>query len=69
MQLTYKAKSLRMSFCLDCHREPERYLRPDDQVWNMAWEPPPDQMQRGAELGRRHGIEAKHLDNCSLCHR
>jgi len=28
-----------MAWCLDCHRHPENYLRPDDQVFNLDWKP------------------------------
>jgi hypothetical protein len=40
MQLTYQYASLQMEFCLDCHRAPEKYIRPRDQVFNMRYEPP-----------------------------
>jgi hypothetical protein len=40
MPLTYQANSLLMEWCLDCHRQPERYLRPREEVFNMAYEPP-----------------------------
>lgn len=26
-----------MEWCLDCHRQPEKYVRPRDQVYNMTW--------------------------------
>jgi len=29
-----------MEFCLECHRAPEKYLRPREQVFNMRYEPP-----------------------------
>ena len=28
-----------MSWCLDCHKEPEKHLRPLDEVFNLKWEP------------------------------
>jgi hypothetical protein len=44
MPLTYAAESLQMEWCLNCHRAPEKYLRPhyvagkgDDQVFNMNY--------------------------------
>ena len=40
MPLTLQATSLLMEWCLDCHREPEKYLRPREQVFNMAYEQP-----------------------------
>ena len=37
MPLMYQAQSLLMEWCLDCHRAPEKYLRPRDEVFNMAY--------------------------------
>ena len=36
MQMTYRANVFEVRFCLDCHRNPEKYLRTPDQVWNMT---------------------------------
>ena len=69
MALTRQEKPLTMGFCLSCHRHVERYIRPRDQVFNMAWTPPADQDQRGAELIRRYLIHTQHLTDCSTCHR
>jgi Cytochrome c7 and related cytochrome c len=40
MPLTYQYASLQMEFCLDCHRNTEKYLRPREQVFNMRYEQP-----------------------------
>ncbi len=40
MPYMYQYASLQMEFCLDCHRNSEKYLRPRDQVFNMRYEPP-----------------------------
>jgi hypothetical protein len=40
MPLMYQAKPLLMEWCLDCHRAPEKYLRPREDVFNMAYQPP-----------------------------
>src|SRR6476619_1097687 len=47
MPLTWKAHSLYMRWCLDCHEAPERHIRPKDQIYNMKWEPPSNQIERG----------------------
>ena len=40
MPLMYQAESLLMEWCLDCHRAPEKYLRPREEVFNMATSSP-----------------------------
>jgi len=40
MPLMYQQETLQMEFCLNCHRAPEKYLRPREQVFNMRYEPP-----------------------------
>jgi hypothetical protein len=29
-----------MEWCLDCHRNPAKYLRPASEIYNNAWEKP-----------------------------
>jgi Cytochrome c7 and related cytochrome c len=67
MPLTWQHASLQMEWCLDCHRHPERYVRPREEVFRMGYAPPVDQ----AELGRRLVAEYKiqSLTSCSTCHR
>jgi hypothetical protein len=70
MPLTYQARSLQMEWCLDCHRAPEKYLRPRDQVFNMAYEAPADQLALGMRLKREYNVASvRHLTSCSVCHR
>ena len=35
----YQAENLSMGWCLECHREPEKHLRPPSEVTNLAWSP------------------------------
>jgi cytochrome c peroxidase len=37
MPIVYEAASLQMEWCLACHRQPERYLRPKDKITDMTW--------------------------------
>lgn len=67
MPITRKANDLWMQFCLDCHRHPERHVRPKEAVFVMGWEPPPDRPDLGRELVEAYGIE--NPDSCSVCHR
>jgi len=72
MPLTWKAHSLYMRWCLDCHEAPERNLRPRDQIYNMQWQPPRDQIERGRELLTKYQISKERLSqlrDCSMCHR
>jgi hypothetical protein len=67
MPLMWSVSPLQMEWCLDCHRQPEKYVRPRERVFDMAWTPPPDQLARGAELVKKYNIQK--LDSCSTCHR
>ena len=66
MPLMKQAVSLQMEWCLDCHRNPERYVRPRSEIYNMAWVAA-DQAALGAELVEELQIESRL--SCSACHR
>ncbi len=38
MDIVYQAEPMSMAWCLECHREPERHLRPPEEVTNMHYE-------------------------------
>ncbi len=42
MPLMYAQNTLQMEWCLNCHRNPAKNLRPTGQIYNMAWEAPAD---------------------------
>jgi hypothetical protein len=70
MPFTYQVPSLLMEWCLDCHRDPRPHLRPQSEIFNVYWEPPRDQAERGAELKEKYEIrESRYLTSCSVCHR
>jgi len=83
MPLMFQAKSLQMEWCLDCHREPEKYLRPKGEVFNMRWERPDsghpvvfagasytDQRTMGRALIKQYEIpNPRDLTSCNTCHR
>jgi hypothetical protein len=69
MPLMRKAQPLSMGWCLSCHREPEREIRPRDEVFNMNWTPPPDQIEQGRRLLEEYHVDTTKLTNCSICHR
>jgi hypothetical protein len=70
MPLIRRVASLEMQWCLECHRQPQRYLRPRERVFDSDWRPPEDQLARGIELARQYGLRStRELTDCSTCHR
>jgi hypothetical protein len=71
MPLVYQHATLTMSWCLDCHRNPAKYLRPREEVYNMAWEAPADDPGLGERLLGEYKIapRVQQLTACSTCHR
>jgi hypothetical protein len=67
MPLTRQVPSLQMERCLECHRAPEKYVRPKAEVYNAAYEPPADQLALGLRLVKEYGIHTR--TSCSTCHR
>jgi hypothetical protein len=65
--LTWQQPSLQMRWCLDCHRNPENYLRPRDQITTMGYEPSEPQAQLGARLVKEYHVQK--LETCWTCHR
>jgi hypothetical protein len=73
MPLTWKTRTFYMRDCLTCHREPERYIRPKNRVfdspWMEKWRPPQNQLELGTQLVRDHNIPKHRLTDCYTCHR
>jgi hypothetical protein len=70
MPIVYKFASLQMEWCIACHREPERYLRPRDQVFSMSYQPPANQLELGLKLKQAYHVQSvRQLTSCSTCHR
>ncbi len=83
MPLMYAYKGWLMEDCLDCHRAPEKYLRPREQVFNMRYEPPSgrypvtldgrtytDQIALGSYLKTKYRLRSvQDITSCSTCHR
>jgi hypothetical protein len=67
MASVYQSAPLTMQWCLECHRAPERHLRPLFAITNMAWDPG----EAGEELGARLATElgVRKLTHCTTCHR
>lgn len=68
MSQVRQAAPLTMSWCLNCHNQPERYLRPIDQMTAMGWKPAQGtQLAVGREL--KHQYHVQELTTCTTCHR
>jgi hypothetical protein len=70
MPLTLQQNTLQMSWCLDCHRQPEKFVRPREFVTTMGYHPNGDQEEIGRRLVKEYGIQdARTLTSCNTCHR
>jgi hypothetical protein len=60
-----------MKWCLDCHREPEKFIRPREQVFEMNWPPEGwNQAVEGPKLVQQYHVQTDGgLTNCYTCHR
>jgi len=67
MAFVWQEKSLLMEWCLECHRAPEKYLRPRSEVYSVAWQPPSNQLELGRKLALDYGVQTS--TSCSTCHR
>lgn len=69
MPLMWKNATLHMQWCLQCHRNPEQFIRPRDQVFNMEYQQPPTQSELGRKLVDEYHVNKAQLSNCAVCHR
>jgi NAD-dependent SIR2 family protein deacetylase len=67
MPLTLQQNTLQMQWCLDCHRNPENYVRPRSEVFTMGYVPSEPQSVIGPRLVKEYGIRGN--TSCSTCHR
>jgi len=83
MPLMRPQASLQMEWCLDCHRAPEKYLRPRSEVFNMRYEAPSgvkpvvmdgktftEQAALGKYLIQKYHLRSVYdITSCDTCHR
>jgi hypothetical protein len=69
MPLVWKVHTLYMGWCLDCHRAPEKYIRPKAEIFTMGWTPTSSQGDLGTNLVRQYNVHVSQLSDCSICHR
>ncbi len=69
MALIWRTQSLEMDWCINCHRQPENFVRPRERIFDMNWQPPWDQVERGKQLLAEYHVDTRRLLDCSNCHR
>src|SRR3954466_14224986 len=70
MPLMWQENSLQMEWCLNCHRHPEKYVRPREFVTTMGYQPAGDQEELGRRLVHDYNIQSpRTLTSCNTCHR
>src|SRR5262245_33192567 len=73
MPIAYQSAPLQMEWCLECHRAPERFIRPSDKIFDMAWRPEnrgEAQLTEARRWKAEYKIQGpKVLTSCSTCHR
>jgi hypothetical protein len=69
MEVVHHAKPLSMAFCLECHRNPEQYIRPVEEVYNLDWERPTDPESLEELHSFVHDWKINPPQSCSGCHR
>jgi hypothetical protein len=67
MPLMLQQNSLQMEWCLECHRNPEQFVRPRSEVFTMGYRPAEPQAELGPKLVAEYGIKGN--TSCSTCHR
>lgn len=65
MEVVFQKEPLSMSWCLDCHRKPEEYLRPVNEVTTMGYKAE-NQLEMGRELVAKHNVQPPTY--CQGCH-
>jgi hypothetical protein len=72
MPLMVQAAPLLMEWCLECHRAPEKFIRPRSEVFNMNYKLAAGvtQQEQGLRLKKEYNIAGiEHMTSCSVCHR
>ncbi len=65
MKVVKQVEPLSMSWCLDCHESPAKYIRPVDEVTTMGYEAE-NQLALGRKLVAEHNIHPPSY--CQACH-
>lgn len=73
MPSVHQVSTLQMEWCLSCHREPEKFLRPKSEIYNQDY-PGQNTTDEALALGQQLKIDYKvrnraFMQACSTCHR
>lgn len=68
MPLTWRAQTLQMQWCLECHRDPAPRLRPHERLFDLAAPRLPEVEARN-QAARMQVESTRRLTDCSTCHR
>jgi hypothetical protein len=70
MPAVFQENTLQMEWCLACHREPEKFIRPKSEIFNMPWQDSDLNAQERIDLKEKYKIRGKEMmTSCSTCHR
>jgi hypothetical protein len=67
MPLMYRVNTLYMNWCVNCHRDPAKFIRPKSEVFNIDYKYPADQAELGPKLVNEYHVQS--LTDCVTCHR
>lgn len=70
MPAVYQENTLQMEWCLACHRNPENFIRPKSEIYNMKWQDADLDAKERLDLKAKYKIRSKEMmTSCSVCHR
>lgn len=70
MPVVYQENTLQMEWCVECHRAPEKFIRPKSEVFNMNYQPGDIDQKDRDQLKIDYKIRSKEMmTSCSTCHR
>ena len=68
MEVVYQNEPLSMGWCLECHRNPDKNLRPLSEITNLAFDATAE-LSASDHQALKTKFDINPNDNCSTCHR
>ncbi len=70
MPAVFQENTLQMEWCLQCHRNPEQFIRPKSEIYSMQWQDGDLDAEERDSLKKEYKIRSREmLTSCSTCHR